>query len=607
MRYSTLNEIPSTRSGIDIFAGYNHNIRIGEGEFYDMKNLTSDNFPILSPRKKRGIYQYPSTGDHSPNGLIAKDALCYVDGTKLYINNYEITGFDLTDTPKQLVSMGAYIIIFPDKKYINTLDYSDKGNIEATYTSVSTVSYEMCNIDGAPYTNVTYGTLPPENPNNMDTWIDTSTTPNTLKQYSASSSIWTPIATTYVKIKSAGIASSFKLYDGVKITGISTSIKALKDLEGQISVLWDVYRDEAGNGADDYIVVIGMLPVASTQDTALKLERKMPNLDFVIESQNRLWGCRYGTDVNGNIVNEIYASKQGDFKNWNCFMGLSTDSYTASCGTDGQWTGAITYLGHPLFFKENCLHMVYGDFPANYRIQDTACRGVQKGCGNSLAIVNETLFYKSRTGVCAYDGSLPVDISSCFGNVRYTAVDDTEGNDFLRNGAVAGALGNKYYISMKSEIDNMWYFMVYDASRNLWHKEDNTRADAFCACDGDLYYIDHSDNNIKTVLGTGTEESENIEWSAETGILGMSVIDKKYISRMLVRMSLDIGSRVIFYAQYDSTGEWHHLCTLTGTTVRSFAIPLKPHRCDHFRLRIVGTGQARIFSIIKTIEQGSDI
>ena len=149
--------------------------------------------------------------------------------------------------------------------------------------------------------------------------------------------------------------------------------------------------------------------------------------------------------------------------------------------------------------------------------------------------------------------------------------------------------------------------MVYDASRSLWHKEDNTRVDAFCACDGDLYYIDHSDNKIKTVLGTGTEESENIEWSAETGILGMSVIDKKYISRMLVRMSLDIGSRVIFYAQYDSIGEWHHLCTLTGTTVRSFAIPLKPHRCDHFRLRIVGTGQARIFSIIKTIEQGSDV
>ena len=231
-----------------------------------------------------------------------------------------------------------------------------------------------------------------------------------------------------------------------------------------------MYHDETGNGADDYIVVIGMLPVASTQDTSLKVERKMPNLDFVIESQNRLWGCRYGTDVNGNIVNEIYASKQGDFKNWNCFMGLSTDSYTASCGTDGQWTGAITYLGHPLFFKENCLHMVYGDFPANYRIQDTACRGVQKGCGNSLAIVNETLFYKSMTGVCAYDGSLPVDISSVFGDVKYTAVDDTEGSDFLRNGAVAGALGNKYYISMKSEIDNMWYFMVYDASRSLWHK-----------------------------------------------------------------------------------------------------------------------------------------
>ena len=175
----------------------------------------------------------------------------------------------------------------------------------------------------------------------------------------------------------------------------------------------------------------------------------MPLLDFVIESGNRLWGCRYGENANGDVVNEIYASKLGDFKNWNCFMGISTDSYVASCGTDGQWTGAITHLGYPIFFKENYLHKVYGNYPSNYQIQTTECRGVQKGCGKSLAIVNEKLFYKSINGICVYDGSLPSEISQAFGDIRYSE-------------AVGGSHNNKYYVSMKSEEDNKYYLFVFD-------------------------------------------------------------------------------------------------------------------------------------------------
>ena len=131
---------------------------------------------------------------------------------------------------------------------------------------------------------------------------------------------------------------------------------------------------------DDYIVVTGLLDTTVNQtvaEGAVTVKRSVPDMDFVIESGNRLWGCKYGY-VDGKTVNEIYASKLGDFKNWNCFMGISTDSYAASCGTDGQWTGAITHLGYPLFFKENCLHKVYGTFPSNFQIQTTTCRGVQK-------------------------------------------------------------------------------------------------------------------------------------------------------------------------------------------------------------------------------------
>ena len=51
---------------VDVFKGYNHNLRIGDGEFFDMKNMTSDHYPVLSPRGKRGLYASPN----NPTGLI---------------------------------------------------------------------------------------------------------------------------------------------------------------------------------------------------------------------------------------------------------------------------------------------------------------------------------------------------------------------------------------------------------------------------------------------------------------------------------------------------------------------------------------------------------
>ena len=176
----------------------------------------------------------------------------------------------------------------------------------------------------------------------------------------------------------------------------------------------------------------------------------------------------------------------------------------------------------------------------------------------------------------------------------------------MRNGAVAGGFNNKYYISMKSEVDSKWYLFVYDTQSGLWHKEDNTQAACFCASGGDIYFIDHSGNKIKSVSGSGEKESEAVKWSAETGAIGTSMPDKKYISRLNVRMSLSIGSKVMFFAQYNSSGNWEHISTMTGTTLRSFTVPIRPKRCDHFKLRIKGVGEAKIFSISKTVEQGSD-
>lgn len=578
MEYPTLKVRKKYRQMTDDFRGYNHNLRIGEGEFFDMKNMTSDYYPVLSPRGKRGVYAAPA----KPTGLIAKDALCYVDGSKFVINGYEVD-MGLNDEPKQLISMGAYVIIMPDKKWINTLDTTEWGSIEASYTSESDVTFSLCTVDGADYENVTISGNEPSDPENLALWIDTSSTPHTLKQYSKTSAVWVQIATTYIKISCPGIGAAFNQYDGVNISGILAA--ELQDLNASM-VIWEK--------SDNYIVVVGILDAVTTQsaaDGAIKVERKMPDMDFVVEAKNRLWGCRYGVAANGEVVNEIYASKLGDFKNWNSFLGLATDSWAGSVGTDGQFTGAVTYLGYPCFFKENVLHKVYISDIGAHGIQDTACRGVQKGSHRSLAIVNETIYYKARSGVCAYDGSLPVEASYPLGNEAYSE-------------AVGGAHGNKYYISMKDTADN-WNLFVYDTAKGMWHKEDDLRVDAFCSCRGELYAI--SGGKILTMLGSGTKDTAPVEWMAQTGPIGTDTPDMKYISRLTVRMSMEVGAKVRFLVQYDSMGDWKQICSITGTNFRSFSVPIRPRRCDHFRLRIEGEGEARIYSITKTIEQGSEL
>lgn len=583
MKLPLLNEIPTTRQTIEVFGGYNHNLRIGEGEFYDMKNLTSTDYPVLSPRTQRGIYASPN----NPQGMIEKETLCYVDGTEFVINDDIRIDLGLStkeeDCPKSLVSMGAYVIIMPDKKYINTKDYSDRGKIEETLETSGETTFELCKIDGSAYKEPPAQDTAPQNPKDTDLWLDTSSIPHTLKQYSTINSTWVSIATTYIKITFSDVnLLPFSAGDGITISGLEET--ELSDLNGTAVI------QEVG---DNYIVVIGIIKKKTTLATKITFERLMPAMDFIIESENRLWGCRYGTDINGNVVNEIYASKLGDFKNWNCFAGISTDSYVATVGTDGQFTGAVTHLGYPIFFKENCMHKVYGNYPANYQIQTTHCRGVQKNCSKSLVIVNEILYYKSRSAVCVYDGSLPVEISSAFGDMTYT-------------NAVAGTVKNKYYISMMDN-NGEYQLFVYDTKRGLWHKEDNTHVLDFCTYRGELYYIDSKNNQIKTILGSGTPDKSPINWMAESGIIGTDLPDKKYISRLDVRMKLTVGTRVYFYIEYDSCGQWEHIFTMTGIKLQSFPISIRPRRCDHMRIRIEGDGEAKIFSICKTIEQGSDV
>ena len=568
----------------DVFLGYNHNTQIKANEFFDMQNIAPNSFPMFAPRAPRATVATLN----SAQGLISRDALVYVDGDSLYINYNKVIGLVLTTSPKTLISMGAYVIIMPDKKYVNTEDTSDKGSIESLFSLSGSITFTPAKADGNDLGTTYVGVEPPVEPINGQYWVDTSKLEtHILRQYSSISSVWVEVLTTFTKITATGIGAYFKQNDAVQISGCTfggtdaAAKKQIADLNGSKII------SQIG---DNFIVVPGLLSTTYTQTGAtFAAKRKMPSMDFIIESENRLWGCKYGI-VDGKTINEIYACALGDFKNWSRYSNISTDSYAASVGTDGKFTGAITYLGYPLFFKESCMHKVYGNFPSNYRIDTIECRGVQEGSGKSLAVVNELLFYKGRTEVLAYDGSLPVGVSEALGGKPY-------------GDAVAGSFKDRYYISMKT--GNTYTLFFYDTQKRLWYKEDNTQVTAFAAMDSDLFML--TGNKIIAEFGTTGTLDGAVIFSATSGIIGYHYTNRKYISRLNVRAKLPVSSTLRISFRYDSTGDFMEAGRADGAGfTKTIMMPLKPKRCDHFEMKIEGTGAVEIFSIAKILEVGGD-
>lgn len=579
MIFPALKSLPVGRTVIDRFGGYRHRERIGMGEFYDMRNMSADHYPLLSTRPPRGMLrEYPSGKVQAMTEL---DGLCLLTEDGLYHDGHKLPLELSFREGRQLIQFGSYLIVMPDKKYINLHEPSEQGELEAFYSveEAAEVGYFLCNREGTAYEAAESDTAP-EEPEDGQYWLDVSSYlfdgTAVLKQYSKALGLWNPIPSTCVCIRAPGIGADFREGDWVFVDG--EDVRPIHSLRG----LCDGPR-EVTAASQNMLVLrypMGKSAVTVPDTQSLRVERRMPETDFLFEHENRLWGCRYGRNRDGAFVNEIYASKLGDFRNWYSFRGISTDSYVASCGTDGPWTAAIKGVGYPLFFKESYLHKVYGSSPESYQIQTLPCRGVQRGCGRSLAIVNGVLLYKSADGVVRYDGSLPECISDALGEESY-------------HSAVAAALGDKYYINMCDSL-GQWHLFCYDSRRGLWHREDELQTEAICTAGDMLCYL--AQGRVGILSGAEGEE-KSFHWYAETGAMGAETGERSRLSRITARVRLSGGARIRFLVRYDEEPCWECLASFSGGGTDSFSVPLRLRRCDHLRLRLEGEGEAQLYSL----------
>lgn len=591
MLYPALQPLRAQKMETQQFLGLDRRPRTNDGAFAEMQNMSGDPWPLLCSRKKRGLVATLS----SPQGIISNNGLLWIDGDTLYKDG-TATALDSISTdaamqPKRLIAMGAYVLIWPDMLYYNTADGTDYGSINRMWAQGSgqTVSFEICDMDGVVYpeNQVTVSVMEPQNPAAGDYWLDTSQDVHLLRKWNQGTGVWTTVPTVYIRISGTGIGAGLSVQDSVKISGISYA-GSDPEYGKQLQALNATHVVQAVGG--NYIVVTGILDARYTQGAGIRADREAPQMDYVIECNNRLWGCRYGSQ-DGQTVNEIYASALGDMKNWRKYMGTSQDSYAVSVGTEGPFTGAIGHRGQPYFFKENCVHKIFGEKPSNYQMQTTLCDGVRSGCADTLLAINGALYYMSLAGMMTFE-SLPQNVGRALGNENFSQ-------------GCAGEIDGLYYLSVKDEED-AWHLYVMDTERGIWHREDASHALGFARRQDEIYML-LSNGKLYALRGTaGTKESA-VSWWAESAAMGYELANHKYISRFVIRLKLTGDAACRLLIQYDGEGEWHQKGSMNGQgKTRTYVLPVVPRRCDTMKIRLEGRGDVQIYTISRIIEAGAD-
>lgn len=648
------------------FGGLNHTIGATDSEIYNMKNLSSDHYPVLSPREKRKILRTLS----SPQAMICYgEHIAWVDGTNFYCDG-EVYG-TVTAGEKSMAVLTDRIIIMPDKKYFDirtaeakgqfnslpelkaAVKNPDMGDVYIIYNSFSK-KRSLYYWDGTDFVFLGNSFWPVDEYATFNVKF-----PRYGKLYGVKAEANT--------IQSNGVdwSNYFRVGDAVTISGCTKQPKnnktavireidgdkmyfyenvfSLKPMRYTYTTPYDMSSSQFGMlmvipvyGFDDddihikfrlphnvsagtfFEYIVGTNVISMTEyegnkktETTINMEenlsvnkmldfvpdyttasveepnpvtitREMPDMDFIFTAGNRLWGAKGDT---------IYGSKLGDPLNFNVFDGLATDSYSVDLGTPGDATAGIEYNGYPIFFKEDGIFKLYGDYPQNFQMYATMKQGVRKGCAKSLVISGDILYYVSRFGVMAYNGGVP----------RW--IGEQLGKTILK--AVAAGGGQKYYLSAYD--GEVWDLYVYDANSGMWHREDDLRLidagynGAVIGLSADGRILSLSPDYTRS----GTEEEE-APWMVEFADMVFGSPNRKGIGKMQFRFGFEEPGEVVISVKYDS-GEWEQVMTVSGGTKESRVIPLIPRRCDHFKIRLESRNRVNIYGMTVHYYHGSEL
>lgn len=579
VRYPMATSVSKQKQYTVNFGGLNMTENCREGEFRETFNLSGENFPIINQRATRtpchtviglGEPLIPTYAGAQTINICARNGLINtiyfpneIEDSRYmtiweYIEDGQIKGGGLCfspQKPKAVVAITDSVIVFPLGQMLSVGEEGTVSkNLKETFSATS--------VGG--------------------TWVFGEFT----KEQNGTEKIYGIGAQKY-------FSSDFPFSQGdtVKIEGCSETVNnKYATIRGEITTGWT-------ENVEFHVIPFDYNIFEHAYETSFTLSKTIPDFDFAVEWNNRIWGLAGDT---------IYASALGDPSNYFRYDGTATDSWAVAIGSAGDFTGMAAFGDQLLLFKENCIHRIYGSTPSSFSLTTITAPGVQLGSEKSICNVRSVLYYKAPDGVYAYDGSFPIKVS-----------DNLTG---LYSEAVAGSDGERYYISMKDSSDK-WGLYVYNTLYGTWLKEDNTKALAFAYYDNTLFYVDAADNTIsipegdtnyrfrlsaiyrgyKSVYLPSSISDQPFEWSAELCPITETTKDKKSYSRLWLRAELTERSWIKTEYSCDG-GPWIVAATEKYSDRSPVAdIPIRPDRCDSFRIRISGYGRVNLRAIVREV------
>ena len=615
------------------FGGLNHRKGATDGDLYDMRNMTSDHYPVLSPRASRKSYG----GGNKVYGLY-----CYGDqmfvamkvgaNMGLYLRqgeNYRRLGA-LTEGEKQMEVCNMKLIIYPDKVYYD-IAKGEFGSMEAEIADVSAefgsgelygafANNNEIKIAGADLSMFREGDAVTISgcvkvPRNNKTAVIREIHGDRL-EFSAEAFASEQEYYLYTNDKALDKTrllsvvhpppdpvtyEQHTIYYGFNYRSQEILfVLPVEQLSAGHTIEWLVgdtkvqiyapdateptYIVELGDPESEQYTKVSKLPFEAvtarkTNEASITISRLSPDFDHLLAVNNRLWGAK---------GDEVWGSKLGDPLNWNCFEGLSTDSYSLTLGSPGDITGVANYNGYPTFFKEDGIYKLYGAYPSAYQMYATTTNGVKKDCGKSITKIGDALYFVSKNGVMAYSGGIPVFIGEPLG-VRIVK-------------ACGGTDGRKYYLSAYDGAE--WRLYVYDTYLGLWHIEDNIEAVAMSY--GEELVCAGADTAIRT-LGTVDGATEgDFDWSVvfADGVVGSP--NKKGVCKALLRADCSGGGYCDVYVSFDGDAPIH-MGRIENKGKTSHTLPIVLNRGDHFSISIVGRGIVDIYGLSYFYYHGSEV
>lgn len=596
-----MGKLPDMRYGPDYrqsrqaqFGGLKHCRACGDGEIYDMENVSLDEVPLLKAREKRFKLGLSTMEDRAIEKIYADNGkLLLVAGGNLILRGVGTLITDLrTNVRRQFVRFGDRVVLLPEMRLLNLI-YDIKGIRESADDLPEIAqeydAYAVRNIVTLPnfYDIYVYNGTAWINNGRFDQPMeaDTGVQPAALFDENSITVSMTQAFDYMTQL------CGFKTGDAVTISGCAevpenNKTAIIREITGDSSECVLRFSDNCFT-----------LPEGETSvtETNVRIRREIPEMDFLFECNNRMWGAK---------DKRIYASKLGDPTNWYCFDGLSTDSWAIETQTKGKILGGWGDY-YPYFLREDGMTYVCGTVPSGYQVYDKlGVPGLAAGEQKSIAHAGGLTLWMSREGIVVYGGD--------GWRIEKDALRDWNIWDMIGVSA-----GTKAYFVCKYG-NKRSFLTCYDSTTGLWEKQNGDRFIELCYDNGTVYALRRIEAypeipaEVVIVGGDGGDlaDENTVSSFVQFGDTYLATEERKAADQLLLRVELEQGATLQVQIMYDSSGKYETVKTISAENAamikRQINIPIQPRRCDHYHIRLNGTGGWTLYSMTQNVRIGSE-